>query len=184
MRRNYLAQMGADLVNDNVLIIHKSRAREGGMTPPEMTRAEYESAVCARVDEAIRVPFRRVSLPDWSPKVAECHQNTDAWVRANPGVAAVRGWVTYASFGGDSVGLTAHSIVRDQSGVLVDITPLADESARAGMRFVEHEGDPALFDEMKAVDINIYCNCLEFSAAELMMAEPSQEIFDEIGEQE
>ena len=146
-----------------------------------MTRAEYESAVCARVDHAVRVPFRRVSLADWSPKVAECHQNADTWVAANPGFEAVRGWVTYASFGGDSVGLTAHSIVRDQSGALFDITPLGNEDARAGMRFVEHQGDPAIFDEMKALGISI--RCLDFSATNLA-EEPFQQIFDDTGEEE
>ena len=32
------------------------------------------------------------------------------------------------------------------------------------MRFVEHQGDPAIFDEMKALSINIHC--LYFSAME------------------
>jgi hypothetical protein len=151
------------------------------MTPPEMTRAEYELAVCARLDQAVRVPFRQVSFADWSPKVAECHQNADTWVAANPEFEAVRGWVIYASFGGDSVGLTAHSIVRDQSGALFDITPLGDEGARDGMRFVEHEGDPAIFEKMKATGINI--DCLDFSAPD-PTKESFQEIFDEFSEQE
>jgi hypothetical protein len=94
---------------------------------------------------------------------------------------AVRGWVTYASFGGDSVGLTAHSIVRDQSGALFDITPLGNEDARNGMRFVEHEGDPAIFEKMKAMGINIHCR--DFSARD-PTEESSQEIFDEFSEQE
>jgi hypothetical protein len=150
------------------------------MTTHETTRAEYESAVCARVDQAVRVPFRKVLLADWSPKVAECHQNADIWVAVNPAFEAVRGWVIYASFGGDSVGLTAHSIVRDQSGALFDITPLGSEYARNGMRFVEHEGDPAIFEKMKAMGINIHCP--DFGAPD-PTEEPFQEI-DEYSEQE
>jgi len=122
-----------------------------------MTREEYEAAVCARRHQANRVPFQSVSIGAWTPKVAECHQNADTWVKAHPEDEAVRGWVTYASFGGDSVGLTAHSIVRDQSGTLFDITPLLDETVRAGMCFIEHEGDADTFFAMKARGINIHC---------------------------
>lgn len=146
-----------------------------------MTRADYEKSVCARLDQAIPVPFKAVSTGDWSPKVAECHQNADTWVRANPGCQAVRGWVTYASFGGSGVGLTAHSIVRGQDGALIDITPLENENVRAGMHFIEHEGDPAIFDQMRAVGINIHC--LDFSVPELA-EEPVEGVFDEIGEEE
>lgn len=91
-----------------------------------------------------------------APKVAECHQNADAWVSVHPEFKVVRGWVTYASFGGDSVAFMAHSVVRDQSGRLFDITPLLNETVRTGMRFVEHEGDPDMFIAMKALGIFIH----------------------------
>ncbi len=122
-----------------------------------MTRAEYETSVCVRLDQAVQVPFQKVTLNGWSPQVGGCHQNTDIWVSAKPAFEAVRGWVTYASFGGDSFGLTAHSIVRDQNGMLFDVTPLENEDVRMSMRFIEHEGTPATFCEMKALGINIHC---------------------------
>jgi hypothetical protein len=122
-----------------------------------MTREEYEAAICARRHQAIYVPFRPVSIDAWTPGVAECHRNADTWVKAHPDWEVVRGWVTYASFGGDSVGLTAHSVVRDRSGILFDITPLLDETLRAGMRFIEHEGDANTFFMMKTRSINIHC---------------------------
>ena len=132
---------------------------EGDGEAVQMTRAEYEASVCARRGQADRVPFRQVSRKGWSPKVAECHQNANAWASANPGLEVVRGWVTYASFGVDGVSLTAHSIIRDQTGAIFDITPLMDESLRVGMRFIEHEGDAATFDQMKAINIFINCFC-------------------------
>jgi hypothetical protein len=126
-----------------------------------MTRTEYQTSICARLDRAVRVPFKPVSIGDWSPQIADCHQNADTWARAKPDYEAVRGWVSYASFGGGSIGLTAHSVVRHENGALIDITPLCDESVRRGMAFIEHEGDPALFDAMKAGGINI--DCLDFA---------------------
>ena len=126
-----------------------------------MTGAEYVADICKRLDQAERVPFRRVSPEGWRPKVAECHQNVDAWVKANPGTAAVRGWVTYASFGDLGVGLTAHSVVQDTDGRLFDITPLLDESLRRGMRFVRHVGDEAMFFAAKKISVSLNCPCSE-----------------------
>lgn len=146
-----------------------------------MTRAEYEASLCARREDAAVVPFLKVAFDGWSPKVGCCHQNADMWVRANPEFEVVRGWVTYASFGGDSFGLTAHSIVRDRSGALFDITPLDDEGLRASMHFILHEGDPTIFFEMKALGINICC--LAFDITELT-AEPFLTDCNGIGEEE
>jgi hypothetical protein len=151
------------------------------MKSPELTRAEYELTVCARSGQAVCVPFKAVSFPGWLPKVADCHQNADVWVRENPEYEVVRGWVTYACFLGRSAGLTAHSVVRDRNGELVDITPLENESSRAGMRFIPHEGEAVIFDQMKALDI--YITCHDFDTAE-GAEDFAQEIFYEPGEEE
>lgn len=121
-------------------------------------RADYEASVCERLCQAAHVPFREVSLADWRPKVSDCHRNVDRWIEANPGATAVRGWVTYASFG-PAIGLTAHSVVRGTDGQLFDITPLENESYRTitTMRFIPHLGDEQLFLSMK--ELNIYINC-------------------------
>ncbi len=91
----------------------------------KMNRADYEADICGRLDQAERVPFKPVFIGDWRPQVAQCHENVDAWVKGNLGAVAVRGWVTYASFGELGIGLTAHSVVQDSDGRLFDITPLA-----------------------------------------------------------
>jgi hypothetical protein len=81
-----------------------------------MTRTEYEKTVCDRLAQAVRVPYRMVTFANGStPVPSACHQNADRWVEENPGFAVVRGWVTYADFG-LSIGLTGHSVVRDQNG--------------------------------------------------------------------
>jgi len=112
-----------------------------------MIRADYETDVCRRLSEAEHVTFIEVSSEDWRPVVAGCHPNVDYWVRMNPGTVAVRGWVLFASFG-QSVGLTAHSVVQGPDGKRFDITPLADERPRKAMRFVEHLGDDRQFFEI------------------------------------
>lgn len=123
-----------------------------------MTRAEYEASICGRLSEAEHVPFRQVFLDNWQPSVARCHENVDRWVQANAGAIALRGWVTYASFG-TSLALTAHSVVRGLDGILFDITPLENEYYRRGMRFIPHVGEDQLFFSMTVLDLEIRCPC-------------------------
>lgn len=122
-----------------------------------MDRRSYEEAICARLSEGQIIPFREVSLGEWRPAISACHENVNMWVRSNPQCVAVRGWVTYASFGAGTVGLTAHSIVQDPNGNLFDITPQNDESIRQGMRFIAHVGDDPSFFETKANGHSFVC---------------------------
>ena len=122
-----------------------------------MTRQDYAASICSRLDQAVRVPFQTVAIADWSPKVAECHENVDRWVREHPGYQAVRGWVTYRPLPGGGVQLTAHSVLRGPNGALLDITPLGNEAARCGMSFVEHTGEDGVFFEIEAVGIFLDC---------------------------
>jgi hypothetical protein len=85
--------------------------------------------------------------------------NVDAWVQANPGSVALRGWVTYANFL-VAIGLTAHSVVQDADGQRFDITPLEDENLRQGMAFIRHIGGGDAFFEAKAKGLWINCPCL------------------------
>ena len=121
-----------------------------------MTRAEYEASICARLAQGVEVPFVEVALDGWTPRIAGCHENVDAWVEAYPDFAAVRGWVIHMSFGPLGNGLTAHSVVRTPNGALIDITPIKMGAPRGGL-FVEHEGDDALFFAMKALGIEMQC---------------------------
>lgn len=124
-----------------------------------MTRDEYETDVCSRRRDAEKIPYHAVGIGDWRPKVAECHANADAWVRANPRTKAIGGWVEYASFGEGTVALTAHSIVEDADGRRFDITPLYQENTSIPryVQFVEHRGDDASFFAMKDQDHEIQC---------------------------
>jgi hypothetical protein len=122
-----------------------------------MTRDEYEIEICACLDEGRSLPFKEVRIGDWRPIVAECHKNADTWVKATPGSKAIRGWITFAAYSDDSVGLTAHSIVEEADGRRFDITPLENESYRRGARFVAHYGDDQSFFAMKELGLEIRC---------------------------
>lgn len=114
-----------------------------------MDRAEYEATILARVGEGVRVPFRDVNIGEWKPLPNDCHNNVNTWVGARAGQTAVRGWLV------ESVcSLTAHSVVRNQDGILYDITPFRDESLR--LNFIEHRGEEAIFNQMKALSVQIF----------------------------
>jgi len=123
-------------------------------------RADYEREICMRLSGATLVPFRKVSLREWLPTLSKCHKNVETWVREMCEHSAIRGWVVCGPcISGATVGtnLTAHSVVRDEGGLLFDITPIHDERQRMSMRFVPHMGDDRAFQEMENLGIFICC---------------------------
>lgn len=130
------------------------------MTTAKQTPEEYAASICARRADAVTVPFVEVVINDWKPEIAKCHANVDRWVAANPDCQAVRGWIAYISFGPAGEHLTAHSVVRNPDGALIDITPVYPGANRGGA-FVEHQGDPAEFFAMTAVSHEMRCPSLD-----------------------
>lgn len=126
------------------------------MIPAKSTQVQYVTSICARRADAVIVPFVEVSIGDWNPEIAQCHSNVDRWIEANPGYQAVRGWISYISFGPAGEQLTAHSVVRNPNGALIDITPVYPGVPRGGA-FVEHQGDPAEFFAMLEVGHEMHC---------------------------
>jgi hypothetical protein len=121
-------------------------------------RIAYEKSVCERLCQAQPVPFRWVSFADGStPQIGCCHENVDKWVKEHSGSTAVRGWVVYMAVP-NGIQLTAHSVVRDSDGQLLDITPLSDDRIRRSMRFVPHLGDDQLFLSIKGSCTFITCS--------------------------
>lgn len=133
-----------------------------------MDRNAYIAKICSRFGLRTHVPFRRVSIGDWRPSVACCHDNVTKWVAAHPDAKAVRGWVTLYGDGFSGMFLTAHSVVEQSDGELYDITPLEDEdhhqADRLGMLFIKHVGDERLFFAFKAGGHTINCPCDQISA--------------------
>ncbi len=103
-----------------------------------MRSEAYRRAICIGLKTAVLVPYVHVSIGDWQPRVGDCHNNVDHWVREKPGDSPVRGWVTFGTDGGTKILLTLHSVVRGADGRLFDITPLGNEVVRGTMFFVPH----------------------------------------------
>lgn len=110
---------------------------------------EYRTQICIGLQSAVQVPYVSVAEGDWQPQIANCHDNVDRWVRQKPGIVAVRGWVTVGTDGYSQTFLTHHSVVRDEDGDLLDITPLEDEAIRSTMHFVQHIGADEVFFRCK-----------------------------------
>lgn len=111
----------------------------------ELGKALYE-----RRQEAAVVPFDERRGADWAPVENQCHYNVDRWVSEHPGTRAVRGWLVF-DFEKTSMGLvhvvrfTPHSVVEDEDGRLVDITP---SGASRRYPFLRHTGSDEEFEQL------------------------------------
>lgn len=131
-----------------------------------MERAEDEALICSARGDAVTVPFKEVALGDRTPKISDCHNNVDRWIAANHDCKAVRGWISYISYGPAGEQLTGPSVVRNADGTLIDITPVYPGAPR-GSALVEPRGDPAVFFAIKDHDIRCPSLNVEADAAEL-----------------
>ncbi len=99
----------------------------------------YFRQLLERVKVGTKVPFREVRLNGWEAKLNDCHANVDYWIQHHPETKAVRGWLFWEP---DEVGqchFMAHSVL-DESGSLVDITPIDRNTPRYGLLFLGHLG--------------------------------------------
>ena len=113
-----------------------------------MNYDSYFRELLERESEATKVPFRAVSHGDFEPKKNDCHNNVDYWVTHYPEVKAVRGWLFWGPGADGRYNIMAHSVV-DEAGVLVDITPIDENTPREGLRFLRHRGSAEEFNAMK-----------------------------------
>lgn len=86
--------------------------------------------------ERRRVVFRNGA----EPQMNACHANAVQWASETADVAPVLGWLI-ESGSDDRLQFVAHSVVRDASGLLIDITPMEP----VGLRFIPHEGTAEAF---------------------------------------
>jgi hypothetical protein len=86
--------------------------------------AELAQQLHERRKEAVLVPFRDCSGPDFSPIEQACHSNVDKWCRSHQKHQAVRGWLVHESWLPQGFCRFApHSVVLDERGELFDLTP-------------------------------------------------------------
>ena len=108
----------------------------------------YFRKLLERVNLAVKVPFREVRLNGWEPKISDCHANVDHWVQHHPETTAVRGWLIWGSNEAGQYRIIAHSVL-DESGDLVDITPIDQNTPRDGLLFLRHLEKEEDFSAMK-----------------------------------
>jgi hypothetical protein len=108
----------------------------------------YFRLLYERVNAAVKVPYREVSLKEWQPELNKCHDNVDFWVKHHGNVLAVRGWIFWLPDETGRCSFKAHSIVQE-NGTLVDITPIDRNTPREGLYFLTHPGTEAEFQSMR-----------------------------------
>ncbi len=102
--------------------------------PVNQDAIAHGAQLYAKRNTATIVPFRSVTLGNWSPVVRECHDNVLKWVEHHPEHQAVHGWL-YMGDQPDVVRFVAHSVVRSKDGTLFDITP--KEPTHADYPFID-----------------------------------------------
>lgn len=122
------------------------------MTPEHVA---YFDQLAKLIDCAQHVPFRKVELGGWQPRLNECHANVDYWVSQNPSSLAVRGWLFWRPGNSEQYMFMAHSIA-EESEDLVDITPLDSNTLRSGLLFLRHTGSEDEFNAMKPLCSQVF----------------------------
>jgi hypothetical protein len=124
------------------------------MDPQTPEQRRLVRRLYGRRDEGVLLRFEEVSVGDWRPEPHECYANTDYVARANPGWAAVRGWL-YFEIGPDLCPrFWAHSAVEKPNGDLVEITAQASRP----YPFIRHLGVAEDFDRLVAESSLMYLN--------------------------
>ena len=92
--------------------------------PPNRNLARYAASLFARMHECQMVNRQIVRIDNWQPHVNHCHSNALILEIYGEGYTAVHGWFLI-DFDGtkDFVRFTAHSIVLNAQGRLLDVTP-------------------------------------------------------------
>jgi hypothetical protein len=110
---------------------------------------ELAARLYQRRHEAIRLRRARLRGIGWQPEAQECHRNAEIWCKLCSGFRHVQGWLV-ADYGYQTQ-FIAHSVVENEKGELVDITPNDLGRDYLFLRHQEGDGDFANFEKIKSV---------------------------------
>lgn len=96
--------------------------------------------LATRICNAVLIHFVEPCPDGWVPRKAHCHENAATWVCSNPSWSISRGWIHVSGDGHTGAIFDAHSVVRDPSGKLWDVTLGTAHS------FIEFDGRDEEFD--------------------------------------
>ncbi|WP_156173978.1 hypothetical protein [Cupriavidus basilensis] len=108
-------------------------------TRPYPTPAEMAAALAHKLAEAEHIDYVTPCPIDWSPRPSHCHDNAEEWVRLHPTWSVVCGWLHVSGNVESGAIFDAHSVVRDASGRLWDVTQQTFHS------FIRYDGPEAQF---------------------------------------
>lgn len=101
----------------------------------------YFDEVYGRRGTASRLEHREIEYRDETrSRSHDCHANAVRWASEVPGVVPVHGWLIEAEDDWQ-LRIVAHTVVADEAGRLIDVTPLTILS----LRFLVHQGSTADF---------------------------------------
>jgi hypothetical protein len=118
--------------------------------------SNYFGQLLKRKEDAVRVRFLEVESEGWRPCANDCHNNVDEWTVRRPKSRAVRGWLFWEPDETGRYTFMAHSVV-EESGRLMDITPIDANTPREGLWFLPHSGNEVEFQAMKTA-----CSCVVY----------------------
>lgn len=93
------------------------------LKPPSQAHRTYAKSLYERRDEAIVVTKITVNLPDWEPKANACHDNCAEWYLRQGNCEIIHGWICIDASVLGFYRFVAHSVIKDSTGSLIDITP-------------------------------------------------------------
>lgn len=93
------------------------------LRPPSNAHRIYAKALYERRGEAVYVDRVNIELPDWQPKANECHDNCTEWYLRHGNCQIIHGWLCIDASALGFYRFVAHSVIKDSSGLLFDITP-------------------------------------------------------------
>ncbi len=107
-----------------------------------------------RRHETVPLKPGRVRDSNWQPEPRQCHLNVEIWCDRQPKYTVVRGWLV-ADYSDEGVyNFMPHSVIEDNKGNLIDITPTPMPCPYPFLRHTEEDGDFEEFRQMMSV---VYC---------------------------
>lgn len=104
------------------------------LEPPLPALREYAASVFGRIAEGVIVPRVTLAIDGWAAQPNLCHENVHSLTALNLGYRPVTGWLFFDfQYLFPYVRFTAHSVVENSAGELLDITPLPPQNPNAAL---------------------------------------------------
>ena len=98
-------------------------AKKNALSYPQDIK-KYVEFLFENRGNGVIVPRGEIDGSGWKPKLKDCHNNVDTLCKYRSEFKPARGWLFYdLGYEADYVMFQQHSVVVEESGSLIDITP-------------------------------------------------------------